>query len=44
MANRSGSTNRAMPTLSAMMRMAELWGYRPHNSNHCGYRTVSMRP
>ena len=24
-----------MPTLSVMMRMAELWGYRPHNSNPC---------
>ena len=24
-----------MPVLSTMMRMAELWGYRPHNSNPC---------
>ena len=24
-----------MPTLSVMMRMAELWGYRLHNSNLC---------
>ena len=30
-----GSANRSMPTLSVMMRMAELWGYRRHNSNPC---------
>ena len=35
MADRPGSANRAMPVLSIMMRMAELWGYRPHNSNPC---------
>ena len=35
MADRPGSANRAMPTLSVMMRMAEVWGYRPHNSNPC---------
>ena len=35
MADRPGSANRAMPILSGMMRMAELWGYRPHNSNPC---------
>ena len=35
MADRPGSANRAMPLLSVMMRMAELWGYRPHNSNPC---------
>ena len=35
MANKLGSTNRAMPALSVMMRMAELWGYRRHNSNPC---------
>ena len=35
MADKPGSANRAMPTLSVMMRMAELWGYRPHNSNPC---------
>ena len=35
MAERPGSANRAMPTLSVMMRMAELWGYRVHNSNPC---------
>ena len=33
MADRPGNANRAMPTLSVMMRMAELWGYRRHNSN-----------
>ena len=35
MADRPGSANRAMPTLSVMMRMAELWGYRAHNTNPC---------
>ena len=35
MAEQPGSANRAMPVLSTMMRMAELWGYRPHNSNPC---------
>ena len=35
MADQPGSANRAMPALSVMMRMAELWGYRPHNSNPC---------
>ena len=35
MADKPGSANRAMPTLSVMMRMAELWGYRPYNSNPC---------
>jgi len=35
MAERPGSANRAMPVLSTMMRMAELWGYRRHNSNPC---------
>ena len=35
MAERPGAANRAMPVLSMMMRMAELWGYRPHNSNPC---------
>ena len=35
MADRPGSANRSMPLLSVMMRMAELWGYRPHNSNPC---------
>ena len=35
MSNRPGLANRAMPVLSTMMRMAELWGYRRHNSNPC---------
>ena len=35
MADKPGSANRAMPTLSVMMRMAELWGYRAHKSNPC---------
>jgi len=35
MADRPGLANRAMPVLSVMMRMAELWGYRAHNSNPC---------
>ena len=35
MADRPGTANRSMPVLSVMMRMAELWGYRPHNSNPC---------
>ena len=35
MADRPGAANRAMPVLSTMMRMAEPWGYRPHNSNPC---------
>ena len=35
MAEQPGSANRAMPVLSVMMRMAELWGYRRHNSNPC---------
>ena len=35
MADRPGSANRAMPALCVMMRMAEVWGYRPHNSNPC---------
>ena len=44
MADKPGSANRAMPVLSIMMRMAELWGYRTHNSNPCKntrrYRTM----
>ena len=32
MADRPGAANRAMLVLSVMMRMAELWGCRPHNS------------
>ena len=33
MADRPGAANRTVPVLSTMMRMAELWGYRAHNSN-----------
>ena len=33
--DRPGIANRAMPVLSVMMRMAELWGYRRHNTNPC---------
>ncbi|MCY3856853.1 MAG: integrase arm-type DNA-binding domain-containing protein, partial [Rhodospirillales bacterium] len=35
MAHRPGTANRTMPVLSVMMRMAELWGYRVHNTNPC---------
>ena len=35
MSARPGIANRAMPVLSMMMRMAELWGYRRHNCNPC---------
>lgn len=35
MADRPGTANRAMPVMSVMMRMAELWGYRRHNTNPC---------
>ncbi len=35
MSERPGVANRAMPVLSVMMRMAELWGYRAHNTNPC---------
>ena len=33
MAERPGIGNRAMPGLSVMMHMAELWGHRRHNLN-----------
>jgi len=32
MAEQPGSANRALPVLSTMMRRAELWGYRRHNT------------
>ena len=35
MSDRPGVANRAMPVLPMMMRMAELWGYRRHNTNPC---------
>ena len=45
MAATPGSANRAMPALSVMMRMAELWGYRPHNSNPCkNTRRYKVKP
>ena len=45
MAERRGNANRSMPVLSVMMRMAELWGYRPHNSNPCkNTRRYPMKP
>ena len=45
MADRPGAANRAMPVLSMMMRMAELWGYRSHNSNPCkNARRYRMEP
>ena len=34
-----------MPVLSMMMKMAELWGYRAHNSNPCrNTRRYRMTP
>ena len=45
MAGKPGSANRAMPVLSVMMRMAELWGYRAHNTNPCKRtRRYRMKP
>ncbi|MDE0277826.1 MAG: site-specific integrase [Defluviicoccus sp.] len=45
MSDRPGIANRAMPVLSMMMRMAELWGYRVHNSNPCrNTRRYKMKP
>ena len=45
MADRPGVANRTMPVLSMMMRMAELWGYRAHNSNPCrNTRRYRMKP
>ena len=45
MAHRPGTANRAMPVLSVMMRMAELWGYRLHNTNPCrNTRRYRMAP
>ena len=42
---RPGIANRAMPALSTMMKMAELWGYRAHNSNPCrNTRRYRMKP
>ena len=45
LAERPGIANRAMPVLSMMMKMAELWGYRAHNSNPCrNTRRYRMKP
>ena len=45
MSERPGVANRSMPVLSAMMRMAELWGYRAHNTNPCKRtRRFRMKP
>ena len=45
MSERPGVANRAMPVLSMMMRMAELWGYRVHNTNPCtNTRRFRMTP
>ena len=45
MSDRPGVGNRAMPVLSVMMRMAELWGYRRHNTNPCkNTRRYKMKP
>ena len=45
LSERPGVANRAMPVLSVMMRMAELWGYRAHNSNPCKRtRRYRMKP
>ena len=35
LSERPGVANRTMPVLSMMMRMAELWGYRVHNTSPC---------
>ena len=45
MSERPGVANRAMPVLSVMMRMAERWGYRIHNTNPCKRtRRYKMKP
>ena len=45
MAERPGIANRSMPVLSTMMKMAELWGYRLHNSNPCkNTKRYPMKP
>ncbi len=44
MAERPGVANRAM-LVPSMMRMAEFWGYRAHNSNPCkNARRYQMKP
>ena len=45
MSERPGIANRSMPVLSVMMRMAERWGYRTHNTNPCkNTRRYRMKP
>ena len=45
MRDRPGIANRAMPVLSVMMRMAERWGYRAHNTNPCkNTKRYRMKP
>ncbi len=45
LSDRPGVANRAMPVLSMMMRMAELWGYRAHSTNPCKRtRRYKMKP
>ena len=45
MSERPGIANRSMPVLSVMMRMAERWGYRAHNTNPCKHtRRYRMKP
>ena len=35
MSDKPGIANRSLPVLSMMMKMAEFWGYRVHNTNPC---------
>ena len=45
MSDRPGVANRAIPVLSVMMRLAEFWGYRAHNTNPCrNTRRYKMKP
>ena len=43
LSERPGAANRAMPVFSQMMRRAELWGYRVHNTSPCK-NTKRYRP
>ena len=43
MSGTPGNANRVMPVLSVMMRMAEMWGYRVHNTNPCKVRVRPSR-
>ena len=45
LSERPGIANRATPVLSVMMKMAELWGYRAHNTHPCKRtRRYRMKP